>query len=46
MNYDKRRLDSMQGLPSGWRREEIIRRKGILAGKVDVYYCGFVFNYQ
>jgi Methyl-CpG binding domain len=44
MNYDKRRIDSMQGLPPGWRREEIIRRKGMLTGKVDVYYYGFVYK--
>lgn len=38
--YDRRRVDSSQCLPSGWRREEVIRRKGLLAGKVDVYYYG------
>ncbi|KAH9370371.1 hypothetical protein HPB48_006711 [Haemaphysalis longicornis] len=25
-------------LPKGWRREEVIRRTGLSAGKVDVYY--------
>ena len=38
--YDKRRTESTQGLPPGWRREEVIRRKGILAGRTDVYYYG------
>ncbi|CAN8029286.1 unnamed protein product [Ixodes persulcatus] len=25
-------------LPKGWKREEVIRRTGLSAGKVDVYY--------
>jgi hypothetical protein len=37
-SYEKRRLDSAHGLPPGWKREESVRKKGINAGKIDVYY--------
>lgn len=29
---------SCSALPPGWRREEIIRRSGLSAGKIDVFY--------
>ncbi|CAG2160872.1 unnamed protein product [Oppiella nova] len=29
---------SCQALPDGWTREEIIRRNGLSAGKIDVFY--------
>ena len=30
------------GFPAGWRREESIRRSGLLAGKSDVCYIRLV----
>jgi len=39
MNLDRKRLDGVQGLPSGWKREEVVRRRGLSAGKIDVFYC-------
>jgi len=40
MNLERKKPDSgVQGLPSGWKREEVVRRKGLSAGKIDVFYC-------
>ena len=42
MNLERKRPDGVQGLPSGWKREEVVRRNGLSAGKIDVFYsrCG------
>ncbi|XP_041465542.1 methyl-CpG-binding domain protein 2-like isoform X2 [Lytechinus variegatus] len=40
---DTKGLQDCPGLPTGWKREEVIRKSGLSAGKTDVYYyspCG------
>lgn len=49
MSVVEKRRGEVHCLPPGWRREEIIRKTGLSAGKVDIYYyrqatCPFVVN--
>lgn len=37
ISIEKKRSDC-SALPKGWQREEVIRKTGLSAGKVDVYY--------
>ncbi|KAK7866578.1 hypothetical protein R5R35_010423 [Gryllus longicercus] len=37
MSVEKKKFEC-SALPKGWQREEVIRKSGISAGKVDVYY--------
>ncbi len=30
------------GLPPGWKKEEVVRKSGLSAGRPDVYYYRFV----
>lgn len=38
MSGVERRRIEVHGLPSGWRREEVLRKTGLSAGRVDVIY--------
>ncbi|XP_069695453.1 methyl-CpG-binding domain protein 1 isoform X3 [Periplaneta americana] len=37
MSIEKKKYEC-SALPKGWQREEVIRKSGLSAGKVDVYY--------
>uniref|UniRef100_A0A182VQJ6 MBD domain-containing protein n=1 Tax=Anopheles minimus TaxID=112268 RepID=A0A182VQJ6_9DIPT len=37
VSIERKRNDCV-GLPKGWQREEVLRKTGLSAGKVDVYY--------
>ncbi|XP_047003727.1 methyl-CpG-binding domain protein 2 isoform X4 [Schistocerca americana] len=43
MALEKRKYEC-SALPKGWQREEVIRKSGLSAGKVDVYYYRGVRN--
>lgn len=42
ISIEKKKSDC-DALPKGWQREEVVRKTGLSAGKVDVYY--YRYNY-
>lgn len=44
----ERKKSDCSALPKGWQREEVLRKTGLSAGKVDVYYYRLIFliNYN
>ena len=41
LKVERKRFEC-NALPKGWTREEVIRRSGLMSGKVDVFYYRFV----
>lgn len=39
----ERKKTDCSALPKGWQREEVLRKTGLSAGKVDVYYYRFLY---
>lgn len=47
MDKSKKMTEECSALPTGWKKEEVIRKSGLSAGKSDVYYyspCGKKFR--
>jgi methyl-CpG-binding domain protein 2 len=42
MSIEKKKYEC-SALPKGWQREEVIRKSGLSAGKVDVYYYRYMY---
>lgn len=42
MSIERKRFEC-SALPKGWQREEVMRKNGLSAGKVDVYYYRQVY---
>lgn len=43
ITIDRKKTDC-NALPKGWQREEVLRKPGLSAGKVDVYYYRYVIE--
>jgi hypothetical protein len=41
MSTEKKKYEC-SALPKGWQREEVVRKFGLSAGKVDVYYYRYM----
>jgi hypothetical protein len=42
MSIERKKYEC-SALPKGWQREEVIRKSGLSAGKVDVYYYRYMY---
>ena len=43
MNIVEKRRSDVPGLPPGWKKEEIVRKTGLSAGKTDIYYFRYAW---